>query len=140
MPKNPVSTAAHVSIVALTSTIARLLAGSLSDYLAPSVPVDPPAAEPEPVPIKHEKPRLAMSRMYLLIGFAVLMCFGQIFVATGMVDERGEWFWVVSSSIGAGYGAVFTLAVRIFFLLPPHTPGSRLTFGTANNRKCRLGC
>ncbi|KAI5804121.1 putative transporter MCH1 [Peziza echinospora] len=108
--REPISTATHVSIIALTSTLARLLAGSLSDYLAPVVPVS--GAEAAGPAIKNHR-KLSMSRMYLLIGFAVLMCFAEVFVALGGVDQRGDRFWMISSAMGAGYGAVFTLAPTI---------------------------
>lgn len=107
-PRHDINTATHVSIIALTSTISRLIAGSLSDYLAPVVPVvgSDDAAGPA---IRSRKP--TMSRMYLLIAFAAVMCFALMFVASGGVDQRGDRFWMVSSAMGAGYGAVFTLAV-----------------------------
>ena len=106
--REPISAATHVSIIALTSTLARLIAGSLSDYLAPVVPVSGSEAA-GPAIRNHRK--LTMSRMYLLIAFALLMCLAQVFVAMGGVDQRGDRFWLISSAMGAGYGAVFTLAV-----------------------------
>lgn len=51
--------------------------------------------------------------MILLFFFSLLMCTGQLFVALGFVQEHGERFWVVSSFIGAGYGAVFCLAPTV---------------------------
>lgn len=54
-----------------------------------------------------------MSRMYLLIAFAGVMCWAQLFVAFGGVDQRADRFWMVSGAMGAGYGAVFTLAVSV---------------------------
>lgn len=116
LQQNHISTATHVSIIALTSTIARLIAGSLSDYLAPSLPVAPPPPHTaEPGFLGWWKRYLGgkptVSRMWLLIGFAGVMCTAQVFVAAGGVDQAGERFWLVSSAMGAGYGAVFTLAV-----------------------------
>lgn len=120
--ENHISTATHVSIIALTSTIARLIAGSLSDYLAPTVPVAPPpphAAEPGFLGWwkRYLGGKPTVSRMWLLIGFAVMMCAAQVFVAAGGVDQAGERFWWVSSAMGAGYGAVFTLAPTIVSLV-----------------------
>ncbi|KAF8456889.1 major facilitator superfamily domain-containing protein [Terfezia claveryi] len=120
--QNHISTATHVSIIALTSTIARLIAGSLSDYLAPTLPVGPPpphAAEPGYLGWwkKYLSRKPTVSRMWLLIGFAGLMCMAQLFVAAGGVDQAGERFWLVSSAMGAGYGAVFTLAPTIVSLV-----------------------
>jgi len=104
--RNPVDSATHVSIVAATSTIARVVAGILSDYLAPPVPTSD-ACLPPP----RKFPRC--SRMYLLFSFAFLMLLGNLYVSLGYVQEHGENFWIVSSSIGAGYGAVFCLAPTV---------------------------
>jgi hypothetical protein len=105
--KNPIDPATHVSIVAATSTIARIVAGSLSDYLAPPVPTSHAPTPPPP----RKFPRC--SRMYLLFSFALLMLLGNLYVAVGHVQEAGDKFWIVSSSIGAGYGAVFCLAPTV---------------------------
>jgi hypothetical protein len=51
--------------------------------------------------------------MYLLFTFALVMLFGNLYVFLGYVQERGENFWIVSSSIGAGYGAIFCLAPTV---------------------------
>ncbi|PUU76178.1 hypothetical protein B9Z19DRAFT_1130122 [Tuber borchii] len=51
--------------------------------------------------------------MYLLFSFAFLMLLGNLYVSLGYVQEHGENFWIVSSSIGAGYGAVFCLAPTV---------------------------
>ncbi|KAL7266105.1 putative monocarboxylate transporter mch1 [Rhizina undulata] len=98
--KDPIDPATHVSIVALTSTAARILAGTLSDYLAPSSS-------------NISSHRFACSRMCLLFLFSIIMLLGQLFVASGAVEQHGERFWLVSSSIGAGYGAVFCLAPTV---------------------------
>lgn len=103
---NPVDPATHVSIVALTSTAARISAGLLGDWLAPSDPTMTDNGVPAPR-------KFSCSRMTLLFLSALLMCFGQLFIALGFVQEHGERFWVVSSFIGAGYGAVFCLAPTV---------------------------
>jgi hypothetical protein len=41
------------------------------------------------------------------------MFMGFFLVASGMIHTHPELFWLVSSSIGAGYGAVFCLAPTI---------------------------
>ncbi|RPA93455.1 MFS general substrate transporter [Choiromyces venosus 120613-1] len=105
--RNPIDPATHVSIVAATSTIARVVAGILSDYLAPPVPTSD--ACPPPPPRKFPR----CSRMCLLFLFAFLMLLGNLYVSLGYVQENGENFWIVSSSIGAGYGAVFCLAPTV---------------------------
>ncbi|RPB08694.1 MFS general substrate transporter [Morchella conica CCBAS932] len=100
---NPVDPANHVSIYALCSTSARIVAGLLSDYLAPTLSNAPSSSNR----------KFTCSRLNLLFFFALLMCAGQLFVALGFVQEHGERFWVVSSLIGAGYGAVFCLAPTV---------------------------
>lgn len=108
-PHPSVSPTFHVSIVAFTSTVARLIAGTLSDYLAPPLPV--PTTEAERLNnLSPPTKRLSCSRVNLLLFFAAIMSLGQVLVASGYVDQNGPKFWWVSASIGCGYGAVFTLA------------------------------
>lgn len=99
-----VSPATHVSLIALTSTLSRLLAGSLSDYLAPSAPSLPPS---------RRRSRPTVSRLYILFTFALLMMGGFLLVSTSYIFAHPASFWLVSSSIGAGYGAVFCLAPTV---------------------------
>ncbi|KAK3117567.1 hypothetical protein LTR53_000892 [Teratosphaeriaceae sp. CCFEE 6253] len=113
--------ATHVSIVAVTSTIARILTGTLTDLLAPTTPPHqhrrglasmanstaslsaPPPASPQP------RGRFELSRLTFLITFALLMSAGQLLLATGILQGRAHLFYLVSGSIGAGYGATFSL-------------------------------
>lgn len=123
-----------MSIIALTSTLARLIAGSLSDYLAPTTPVAPPppnVAEPGFLGCwkRYLGGKPTVSRMWLLIGSAGIMCAAQMFVAAGGVDQAGERFWWVSSAMGAGYGAVFTLAVSCTYFLPRLNVRAQADFG-----------
>ncbi|KAK5165423.1 uncharacterized protein LTR77_008952 [Saxophila tyrrhenica] len=113
------SAATHVSIVAITSTIARILTGTLTDVLAPtssphqhrrgpnslanSLASLPQAGPPEP------SGRFELSRITFLIAFSILMSIGQVILASGLIQGHGDLFWLVSASIGAGYGAVFSL-------------------------------
>jgi hypothetical protein len=90
-----VDPATQVSLIALTSTLARLLAGSLSDYLAPA-----------------HRP-LICSRIPLLLFFSLLMSCGLFLVSTGAIHAHPTLFWLVSTSVGAGYGAVFCLAPTV---------------------------
>jgi len=101
-PHSVVSPTNHVSIVALTSTIARLIAGSLSDYLAPHFIGSTAAPK-----------RFTCSRVSLLLGFALIMSAGQLLLATGIIANNPQLFYLVSSTIGTGYGAVFTLAPTV---------------------------
>lgn len=116
----PTSAATHVSIVAIMSTIARILTGTLSDVFAPtsdqhqhrrgpnslvsSMASLPGTSEPEP-----PKKRFEISRITFLLVFSLMMSVGQLVLASGVVQGHGERFWIVSAAIGAGYGAVFSL-------------------------------
>lgn len=116
----PTTAATHVSIVAITSTAARLLTGTLTDLLAPrdfghenlaaSLSSLPHAGHPHLHPHAHApRRRVAISRVAFLLLFAVLLSAGQVVLAAGLVQGHGSRFWVVSGSIGAGYGAVFSI-------------------------------
>ncbi|KAI7021881.1 hypothetical protein D0869_12168 [Hortaea werneckii] len=116
--------ATHVSIVAITSTIARILTGTLTDILAPTAPhhqhrrgpnslqnsttsLSHPS-DPAPLPTTTSD-GFHLSRITFLITFSLLMSLGQLLLATGLLQNHGNLFWLVSASIGAGYGAVFSL-------------------------------
>jgi MFS family permease len=111
----PTSPATHVSIVAITSTLARLFTGTLSDILAPvSQPhqhrrlnrANSMASSLASLPPQK---RFQISRVWFLLGFAFLLSLGQSLLASGFIQNHGSRFWIVSSLIGAGYGAVFSL-------------------------------
>lgn len=113
------SAATHVSIVAITSTLARIITGTITDLVAPtssphqhrrgpnslanSLASLPGAGPPEP------SGRFELSRITFLITFSVIMSVGQVILASGALQGHGNLFWLVSASIGAGYGAVFSL-------------------------------
>lgn len=118
-PSSMTTAATHVSILAVTSTIARILTGTLTDILAPSTSphqhrrgpnslansvVSLPGSAPEP-----RRSRLEVSRVTILIAFSILCSIGQVVLASGAIQEHGERFWVISALIGAGYGAAFSL-------------------------------
>lgn len=106
--------ATQVSIVSLTSTAARLIFGSLTDILAPA-----------PTPnFDHRSSQsfgnrifrlsdFTVSRIIFLIGSALILSAGQVFLAAGFAQNHVSRFWLVSMSIGFGYGAVFTLSPLI---------------------------
>jgi MFS family permease len=115
---NPTNAATHVSIVAVMSTVARILTGTLTDLLAPTSVTHQHRRGPHsiansmsslPPPLPIEKKRLEISRVTFLITFCILMSLGQVILASGVVQGRAELFWIVSASIGAGYGAAFSL-------------------------------
>jgi MFS family permease len=109
----PTSAATHVSIVAITSTAARLLTGTLSDILAPVAPLNPHRRGPDSIanslasltPTK----RFTVSRVTFLLAFALILSLGQLLLASGVIQNHAGRFVWVSAFIGAGYGAVFSL-------------------------------
>ena len=97
------SPATHVSILALTSTLARLLAGTVSDLLAP------------PTKIHHaELPssgsqRFTVSRVSFLLFWTALFSLGQLLLASGLIQRHPSLFAMISTLQGLGYGAAFSL-------------------------------
>lgn len=117
--ETPTDAVTHVSIVAVMSTVARILTGTLSDLLAPtSVPhqhrrgpnsLANSLASLPPDAMAQESKRFQVSRVVFLIVFCLLAALGQVLLASGIMQGHGERFWLVSASIGAGYGAIFSL-------------------------------
>lgn len=87
----------HVSMIALTSTLARIGSGLLSDWCGAA----------------------GYSRMWLLIACTLLMACGHLFVASGVLQRHDghsdgtRWFYAVSGTVGLSYGAIFTLLPTI---------------------------
>jgi MFS family permease len=113
------SPATHITIIAVGSTIARLLSGTLSDLLA--LPADPhqhhrgPASlatslaslDPQTPP---KRSRFALSRLTLLIASMLLMSLAFVLLASGIVQEHASpRFAFVTGLVGVGYGATFSL-------------------------------
>lgn len=108
----PTSAATHVSVIALMSTLTRLLTGGLSDLLAPASEMRQHNRGPNSAmsSIATLPPRgFSISRVYFLLGFAFLLALGQGLLATGIFQNHAQNFWIVSALIGGGYGAVFSL-------------------------------
>lgn len=105
------SPATHVSIVAVTSTLARLLTGTLSDYLAPvqSYPSVHSNAEGDRRP--------TVSRLVFLLSSTALLSIGQLLLASGLIQNHPQVFALVSSLQGLGYGAVFSLTPIIISVI-----------------------
>ncbi|KAH9870285.1 hypothetical protein IAQ61_005758 [Plenodomus lingam] len=110
------SPATHVSIVAITSTLARLITGTLSDMLAPVSVSHQHRRGPESlanslssVPDDERPKRFTVSRITFLLTFAFILSLGQVLLASGWVQNHASRFAAVSALIGAGYGAVFSL-------------------------------
>ncbi|KAK5991976.1 putative transporter MCH1 [Cladobotryum mycophilum] len=111
---NKTSAATHVSIFAITSTLSRLLIGSLTDIIAPSPHTSTVQATQRPSsPLK----RFTISRVAFLLFFAVLLTIGLLFLASGAAQGHAERFWVVSGLVGAGYGALFSLTPLIVTII-----------------------
>jgi MFS family permease len=113
---NTTTPATHVSIVALTSTAARLLTGTLSDMLAPTAPAHSHLQGPDSLansvaslPPQPRRRRFTVSRITFLLAFAFLLSLGQLLLASGLVQNHPSRFALVSALVGAGYGAVFSL-------------------------------
>ncbi|KAF2197108.1 MFS monocarboxylic acid transporter [Delitschia confertaspora ATCC 74209] len=107
------SPATHVSIVAITSTIARLGTGTLSDILAPVPVAHQHRRGPESIDNSLSslppRKRFTLSRINFLLTFAFILSLGQLLLASGFVQNHASRFAAVSALIGAGYGAVFSL-------------------------------
>ncbi|KAL8928077.1 MAG: hypothetical protein Q9172_001064 [Xanthocarpia lactea] len=101
-PPNSNSPATHVSIVALTSTLARLLTGTLSDFLAPTAQTS--------MFDEQSAKRFSCSRLVFLLASTVLFSFGQLLLASGLIQTHPSLFGVVSALVGLGYGAIFSLS------------------------------
>ncbi|KAH8677872.1 major facilitator superfamily domain-containing protein [Xylariales sp. PMI_506] len=102
------SAATHVSIVAATSTVSRLLVGSLSDLLSPAPQSQHPQGGPESVLLTSSR-KYSISRVTMMIVSSLILSVGTGFLASGAAQGHGERFWVVSGFIGSGYGAIFSL-------------------------------
>ncbi|KAI3317024.1 major facilitator superfamily domain-containing protein [Xylariaceae sp. AK1471] len=113
---NPPSAATHVSIMATVSTVARLVVASLSDLLSPA-----PESQHIQTGVPHTTPvlrqRLQVSRVVLYVISAVIFSIGTLVLASGAMQEHAGRFWIVSSSIGAGYGAVFSLTPIVITII-----------------------
>ncbi|KAL4936016.1 hypothetical protein BDV06DRAFT_205858 [Aspergillus oleicola] len=98
----------HVTIIALTSTIARLLTGSLSDLFAPIAnhhfTVDQEPADPSTT--KH---RTTLSRLAFLIPSALLLSLGFLLLASPLPTHQPELVHLTTALVGLGYGSAFSL-------------------------------
>jgi MFS family permease len=109
------SAATHVSIFGVTSTIARLLIGTLTDLLAPQ----PKTQHYQAGPARPSSPlgRITVSRVAFNLFFGLIMSTGLLFLASGAAQNHADRFWIVSGLIGAGYGAVFSLTPLIVTII-----------------------
>lgn len=114
----PTTAATHVSIVAITSTAARILFGTLTDLLAPSSNNHHySSASNSLASIPPRSSGFQVSRVTFLLSSALVLSLGQVLLASGLVQEHAERFWAVSSLIGIGYGALFSLTPLIISVI-----------------------
>lgn len=115
----PTTAATHVSIVAITSTVTRIVTGTLTDLLAPVATVHHfrASAANSISSLPPRNGRFTLSRVVFLLTFAILLSVGQVLLASGFIQNHGERFWIVSGLIGAGYGAVFSLTPIIITVI-----------------------
>jgi MFS family permease len=112
--------ATHITIIAVGSTIARLLSGTLSDLLSPSS--EPHQNRRGPASLTNSllslnddsysapKARFTLSRLPLLLFSTLLLSIGFVVLASGIVqDHASPRFAIVTGLIGVGYGATFSL-------------------------------
>ncbi|KAL4868091.1 putative transporter mch1 [Aspergillus spectabilis] len=102
----------HVTIIALTSTIARLLTGSLSDLFAPTtahhIILEQETSAPHSTPATAKfKPTL--SRLAFLIPSALLLSFGFLLLASPFPTQHPELTHLTTALVGLGYGSAFSL-------------------------------
>lgn len=102
----------HVTIIALTSTIARLLTGSLSDFFAP------PATHLFPANIESGRrssqsgptaKRPTLSRLAFLLPSALLLSLGYLLLSSPLPLQHPGLSNVTTALIGLGYGSAFSL-------------------------------
>jgi len=106
----PTTAATHVSIVAVTSTAARIIFGTLTDLLAPPSTTHHFGSVSNSLASLPPRPsRFSISRVTFLLLSALLLSLGQIILASGLIQNHGSRFWLVSSLIGSGYGSLFSL-------------------------------
>jgi len=82
----------HISILALSSTLSRLISGLLSDYMS-----SPSRTHP-------------ISRVPLLLVFAIVQITALFLLVYAPLPWLRDWFSLGSALIGITYGGVFTLA------------------------------
>ncbi|XRM45517.1 Putative monocarboxylate transporter mch1 [Aspergillus tubingensis] len=101
----------HVSTIALTSTIARLLTGSLSDLFAP------PATHLFPGPLESSRPasitsatnRTTFTRLAFLLPSAFLLSIGYLLLSSPIPLQYPGFTHLTTALIGLGYGSAFSL-------------------------------
>lgn len=102
------SAATHVSIIALTSTCARLITGTLTDLLAPNAPSHKLSASTSSTSLTDQK-RFTLSRVSFLLFSTLLLTLSFFLLAFPLIATHPSLFPLISALAGTGYGAVFSL-------------------------------
>lgn len=96
----------HVSIIALTSTLARIFTGTMSDIFAP-----PPNTHTQRTTNPNPNPKTpSLSRLSLLLPSALLLSLAFLTLSLpGLVPTQPPLLLLTSALLGLGYGACFSL-------------------------------
>ncbi|KAH7004820.1 putative transporter MCH1 [Fusarium venenatum] len=108
------SAATHVSIFGITNTASRIFIGTLTDLLAP-YPQTQHVQGPQTRSAVSS--RFSISRIAFMAFFATMLSVGLLILASGLVQNHAERFWLVSGLVGAGYGAIFSLTPLIVTII-----------------------
>jgi hypothetical protein len=101
----------HISIIALTSTLARLLTGTLSDLFAPASTATTASSS-----ASQQQP--TTSRLTFLLPSALMLFFSFFILALpALVPSHPALFLVSSALVGLGYGACFSLVPIIISIV-----------------------
>lgn len=117
-PGSVTSAATHVSIICAASTVVRLLVGGLTDLVAPA-----PTTQHLQIPFPDQpqtvlqRIKFSVSRVTFWLFFAIVLSFGMAILASGAIQDHAERFWIVSASVGAGYGALFSISPIIVTMI-----------------------
>jgi MFS family permease len=105
----PTTPATQVTVLAITSTAARVFSGTFSDILAPIAAPHHYRRSTSDTQSLTPTRRFTVSRMSFLLAFSLILSLGQVLLASGFIQGHGERFWIVTALIGLGYGACFSL-------------------------------
>lgn len=111
------SAATHVSIICTASTTVRLLVGALTDLLAPTPPTQHPQIPVTAARTIFHRLKFSISRVAFLIFFGLLLSLGFAILASGAIQNHADRFWIVSSLVGASYGALFSITPIIVTII-----------------------
>lgn len=111
------SAATHVSIVCTASTVVRLLVGALTDLLAPSPTTQHVQIPTAPDPTILQRMKFSISRVTFLIFFSLVLSLGFIILASGVIQNHADRFWIISTLVGASYGALWSITPIIVTII-----------------------